>query len=207
MRKLVTAAFVTLDGVMQAPGGPKEDPSGGFEFGGWLAPLGDDPILAEELGKLFGQKYDLLLGRRTYDIFASYWPSYDQRGPDAEIARQFNAVTKYVATHSTKPLSWKGSVALHDAAKDVAELKRQDGPALLTQGSADLIQTLLKHDLVDELKLLTFPLILGKGKRLLREGIPPGTFKMVSSRISPKGLIAATYVRAGGVKTGDVDAR
>jgi dihydrofolate reductase len=208
MRKVITAAFVTLDGVMQAPGGPQEDPSGGFKLGGWLAPLGEnDPVLGEEIGKLFGQKYDLLLGRRTYDIFASYWPSYDQNGPSAEIARQFNAVTKYVAPHSTKPLSWRGSVALHDAAKDVAKLKQEDGPALVTQGSGDLIQTLLKHDLIDELKLLTFPLILGSGKRLLREGVNPAAFKLASSRVSPNGMIAATYVRTGGVKTGDLSAR
>ena len=204
MRKVITAAFVSLDGVMQAPGGPEEDRSGGFELGGWLAPLAaNDPVFDEELGKLFSPKYDLLLGRRTYDIFASYWHHYDPKGPDAEIARQFDAVTKYVATHQTDPLSWKGSVALPDAAKDVAKLRQEDGPVLLTQGSADLIQTLLRHDLVDELRLYVFPVILGGGKRLLREGVNPAAFELAASRVSPKGMIAATYTRAGKVKTGE----
>jgi dihydrofolate reductase len=205
MRKVISSAFVSLDGVMQAPGGPDEDPSGGFTLGGWLQPLAkDDPVFDEELGKLFGQPYDLLLGRRTYDIFASYWPQYDRSGPDAEIANQFDAATKYVATHSKEPLSWQRSIALHDAARDVAALKQGTGPVLLVQGSAELTQTLLRHDLLDELTLFVFPVILGGGKRLLRDGINPRTFQVKSSRVSPKGMVAATYVRAGKVEVGNM---
>ncbi|MGE0595044.1 MAG: dihydrofolate reductase family protein [Hyphomonadaceae bacterium] len=203
MRKLITGAFVSMDGVMQAPGGPQEDPSGGFKLGGWVAPLADDdPVFGEEMGKLFGEPFDLLLGRRTYDIFAAHWP-YAEGGPDDGIARVFNAATKYVATRSNTALTWTRSVALHDAATDVAKLKQQDGPALVTQGSADLIQTLLKHDLIDELLILTFPVVLGHGKKLLSEGAAPAAFKLTRSRVSPSGIIIASYARDGAVKTGD----
>jgi len=204
MRKVITGAFVSMDGVMQAPGGPEEDPTGGFKFGGWVAPLADtDPVFGEEIGKLFGQPYDLLIGRRTYDIFAAHWP-YHEDGPDAEIAKQFNRVTKYVATRSNEPLSWKNSVALHDAAKDVAKLKKEDGPALVTQGSTELVHALLAAGLVDEVRVFTFPVLLGKGKRLFDDKSEPRTFKLTHSRVSPTGLIAATYVRDGEVKTATI---
>jgi dihydrofolate reductase len=202
MRRVVVGAFVSMDGVMQAPGGPEEDRTGGFRFGGWVQPLADsDPVFGEEIGKLFGQPYDLLLGRRTYDIFAAHWP-YAEGGPDDEIAKQFNRITKYVATRSQDPLTWKGSVALHDAAKDVARLKKEAGPALVTQGSSDLIKTLLAHDLVDEINVFTFPVLLGRGKKLFNDGARAHAYKLTHSRTSPNGLIFASYVRDGEVKTG-----
>jgi dihydrofolate reductase len=203
MRKVVTGAMVSLDGVMQAPGGPQEDPTGGFKHGGWVAPLADnDAVLGEEMGRLFGEPFDLLLGRRTYDIFAAHWP-YAESGPDEFIAGRFNGATKYVATRSRDPLAWEKSVAINDAAKDVAKLKQADGPALLTQGSSDLVQTLLAHDLIDELMLLTFPVVLGPGKKLFGSGAKPASFALTHSRVSPNGIVIASYKRAGTVKTGD----
>ena len=142
MRKLIVGAMVSMDGVMQAPGGREEDPTGGFKFGGWVAPLGDDPVFGEQLDKLFGEPFDLLLGRRTYDIFAAYWP-YAEGGPSNDIAKTFNRITKYVATRKGVDLTWKGSVALRNAATDVAKLKQEDGPVLLTQGSTELVHALL----------------------------------------------------------------
>ena len=201
MRKVIVGAMVSMDGVMQAPGGPEEDPTGGFKFGGWTAPLADvDPGFGEELGKLFGEPFDLLLGRRTYDIFAAYWP-YAEGGP---IAKTFNRVTKYVATRKGVDLTWKGSVAVRDAAKDVAKLKQEDGPALLTQGSTELVHALLAAGLVDEIRTFTFPLVLGKGKRLFGDDSQPRAFKLTHSAVSPNGLIAATYMRDGEVKTATV---
>jgi dihydrofolate reductase len=203
MRKLIAGAFVSLDGVMQAPGGPAEDPSGGFKYGGWVAPLADDDsVFGDEMGKLFGQPFDLLLGRRTYEIFAAHWP-YAEGGRDDFIAKRFNSVTKYVATRSREPLTWKGSVALHDAAADVAKLKSMDGPALVTQGSSELIQTLLAHDLVDEIRLLTFPIVLSVGKKLFGSGARPSAFELTHSRVSPHGIVVASYERGGAVRTGD----
>lgn len=201
MRKVITGAFVSMDGVMQAPGGPEEDPTGGFRFGGWVAPMADtDPVFGEEVGKLFREPYDLLIGRRTYDIFAAHWP-YAEGGPDDEIAKQFNRITKYVATRSTEPLTWKRSVALHDAAKDVAKLKQEDGPPLVTQGSTQLIQTLLAHDLIDELHIFTFPVLLGGGKKLFKDGARSGAYKLTHAQVSPTGMIASSYVREGEVRT------
>jgi dihydrofolate reductase len=203
MRKVIVGAMVSMDGVMQAPGGPEEDPTGGFKFGGWTAPLGDDQVFEEELGKLFGEPFDLLLGRRTYDIFAAYWP-YAEGGPADDIAKTFNRITKYVATRKGANLSWKGSVTLRDAAKDVARLKLEDGPILLTQGSTELVHALLAAGLVDEIRTFTFPLLLGKGKRLFSVDSQPRAFKLTHSAVSPNGLIAATYVRDGEVKTATV---
>lgn len=201
MRKVIVGAFVSLDGVMQAPGGPREDPTGGFRHGGWVAPLVDG-VFGEAVGKLFGQPFDLLLGRKTYEIFAAHWP-YAEDGPDDAIAKTFNSVTKYVATRKGLELNWKGSIALRDAAQDVARLKQQDGPALLTQGSADLIQSLLSSDLVDEICLFTFPVVLGEGKKLFGEGARGAAFKLIDSRVSPNGIVIARYLRDGEVKTGD----
>jgi dihydrofolate reductase len=204
MRKVIIGAFVSMDGVMQAPGGPEEDPTGGFEFGGWVAPFADvDPVFGEEVGKLFDQPFDLLLGRRTYDIFAAHWP-YAEGGPYDDIATTFNRITKYVATRKGAELAWKGSVALRDAAKDVAKLKQEDGPALITQGSTEVAHALLAADLVDEIRMFMFPVLLGKGKRLFDEHSRPRTFKLTHSAVSPDGLIAATYVRDGEVKTATV---
>ena len=203
MRKVIVGAMVSMDGVMQAPGGPEEDPTGDFKFGGWTATLGDDPVFGEALEKLFGAPFDLLLGRRTYDIFSAYWP-YAEGGTADDIAKLFNRITKYVATRKGVDLTWTGSVALRDAAKDVAILKEGEGPVLLTQGSTELVHALLAADLVDEIHTFTFPLLLGKGKRLFSGESRPRAFTLTDSAVSPKGLIAATYVRAGEVKTGTV---
>jgi dihydrofolate reductase len=208
MRKVIAAAFVSLDGVMQAPGGPEEDRSGGFEHGGWVFPFFADDDLGQGTAENFGRPYDLLLGRKTYDIFASYWPRFeaDARTPDAgaaDIARTFNTVTKYVASRTQTGFAWRNSQWLgKDAAAAVRKLKQEDGPDLLTQGSGDFVQTLLAADLVDELRLLTFPVLLGKGKRLFGEGALPAAFKLTRSKVSPSGVILTTYVRDGAVKTG-----
>jgi dihydrofolate reductase len=203
MRKVIVGAMVSMDGVMQAPGGPEEDPTGGFKFGGWTAPLEDDPVFGEELGKLFEEPFDLLLGRRTYEIFAAYWP-YAEGGPADNIAKTFNRITKYIVTRKGVDLTWKGSLALRDAAKDIAKLKQEDGPVLVTQGSTQLVHALLAAGLVDEIRMFTFPLLLGKGKRLFNSESQPRAYKLTHSAVSPNGLIAATYVRDGEVKTATV---
>ena len=200
MRKGIVGAMVSMDGVMQAPGGSEEDPTGGFKFGGWVAPYADvDPVFGEEIGKLFGPQFDLLLGRRTYDIFAAYWP-FAEGGSYDDIATAFNRVRKYVATRKGADLTWKGSVELRDGAKDVAKLKQEDGPALVTQGSTELVHSLLAAGLVDEIRTFTFPLLLGQGKRLSE----PRAFKLTHSAVSPNGVIHATYVRDGEVQTATV---
>ena len=204
MRRVIVGAFVSMDGVMQAPGGPEEDPTRGFRFGGWAAPLADvDPVFGEEVGKLFSQPFDLLLGRRTYDIFAAHWP-YAEGGPYDDIATTFNRITKYVATRKGADLTWRGSGPLRDAARDVAKLKQEDGPALVTPGSTELVHALLAAGLVDEIRTFTFPLLLGKGKRLFDESSEPRAFKLTHSAVSPAGLVHATYVRDGEVKTATV---
>ena len=203
MRKVVVGAMVSMDGVMQAPGGPEEDPTGGFKFGGWVAPLADvDPVFGAEIGKLFGEPFDLLLGRRTYDIFAAYWP-YAEGGPYDDIARAFNRITKYVATRKGADLTWKGSVALRDAAKDVAKLKQEDGPTLVTQGSTELVHALLAADLVDALTIFTVPVVLGGGKKLFADGSAPHSYRLLRSRVSSTGLVIAHYERAGEIETDD----
>lgn len=201
MRKVVTGAFISMDGVMQAPGGPQEDPTRGFKYGGWVVPYIDE-VFGQAVGEMFGQPFDLLLGRKTYEIFAAHWP-FAEGGRDDDIAKMFNKVTKYVATRSNMELTWKGSVALHDAAADVARLKKEEGPALLTQGSTDLLQTLFKYGLIDEIHAFTFPIVLGNGKKLFGEGAAPAAFKLVDSKASPSGIVIARYERAGDVKTGD----
>jgi dihydrofolate reductase len=202
MRKVIVGAMISMDGVMQAPGGPEEDPTGGFKFGGWVGPLGD-AVFGEELDKMLGQPYDLLLGRRTYEIFAAYWP-YAQGGTHNDIAIAFNRVTKYVATRNGANLTWKGSVALRDGVKEVAKLKQDDGPALLTQGSTQLVHDLFAAGLVDEIRTFTFPVLLGKGRRLFDDNGQPSGFKLTHSAISPNGIIAATYIRDGEVKTATI---
>lgn len=197
MRKVLATAFVSLDGVMQAPGGPEEDPTGGFRFGGWTATYWDD-ALAQVMGGIFSEPYELLLGRKTYEIFAAHWP-YAKDDPFAEALTN---VRKYVATSSQAPLTWKNSIPIHDVPNDVARLKREDGPTLMTQGSSDLIQTLLKHDLIDRFTLLIYPVVLGKGKRLFGEGSIPAALKLLDSKVSPSGVTVNSYERAGEVKTG-----
>jgi len=201
MRKVIIGAMVSLDGVMQAPGGPHEDPAMGFKYGGWVAPLVDD-VFGEEIDKMFSTPFDLLLGRKTYEIFAAHWP-YAEGGPDDSIARRFNSSTKYVATRKGLDLTWKDAVALGDAASDVARLKQEEGPPLLTQGSTDLIQALLADDLVDQINVFTFPVVLGQGKKLFGAGSRAAAFRLIEGRTSPNGIVIATYVRDGAVKTGD----
>ena len=199
MRKIIAAAFVSLDGVMQAPGGPEEDPTGGFTQGGWTFGYWDDAMGAW-MGETFAKSFDLLLGRKTYEIFAAHWPYMDPPDP---IAERFNAVTKYVATASTAPLAWANSVNLGpDAAAAIAQLKQDDGPDLLTQGSSVLLQTLLAHGLIDELRLMTFPVVLGGGKRLFGEGARPGALKLTSSRTSTTGVVMGVYEPAGAIASG-----
>ena len=197
MRKVLATAFVSLDGVMQAPGGPEEDPTGGFQFGGWTFSYWDDAI-AQVMGGIFSQPYELLLGRKTYEIFAAHWP----HAKDDPFAEALTNVRKYVATSSRAPLTWKNSVAIYDVPKEIAQLKREDGPTLMTQGSSQLLQTLLKHDLVDRFTLLIYPVVLGKGKRLFGAGALPGALKLVDSKASPSGVTINTYERDGAVKTG-----
>ena len=200
MRKVIAGAFVSLDGVMQAPGAPKEDETGGFKYGGWTFPHFDEAVGAV-MGELFSRPFHLLLGRKTYDIFAAHWP-HAEGGPDDAIAKLFNTTTKYVATKSTAPLNWQNSIALHDAAADVALLKREVGPDLLIQGSSVLIHSLHASGLIDQFNLLVFPVVLGSGKRLFGEGAKASTLKLVSSKSSPSGVTMSTYTPAGKVKTG-----
>ncbi len=201
MRKVISGAFVSLDGVMQAPGGPSEDPTKGFAHGGWAVPFIDE-VFGEEVDALFEQPFDLLLGRKTYEIFAAHWP-FMENGPDDGIAKKFNAVTKYVATRKGVDLTWDKSIALRDAAEDVASLKQQDGPALVTQGSSDLIQTLLAHNLIDEIWTFTFPVVLGHGKKLFAGGVPARSLKLTHSRVSNTGVSIIRYERLGEVIVGD----
>jgi dihydrofolate reductase len=202
MRKVVAAAFVSLDGVMQAPGGPPEDPTGGFTHGGWTVNYWDEPM-GQFMGETFSSPFDLLLGRKTYEIFAAHWPYVDGGDP---IAETFNAVTKYVATSSKEPLTWANSVALHgDVAAEIAQLKQGSGPNLLVQGSSVLLQTLLAHDLVDQFRLLTFPLVLGPGKRLFGQGAKPGALTLAKTAVSTTGVIMSVYDRAGAISTGSFE--
>jgi dihydrofolate reductase len=197
MRKLLVTAFVSLDGVMQAPGGPEEDPTGGFRYGGWTFNYFDDAV-GNVMGGIFSEPYELLLGRKTYEIFAAHWP-YQKDDPFAEALTN---VRKYVVTSSRAPLAWKNSVAIHDVVNDVVRLKREVGPTLMTQGSSELIQALLKHDLVDRFTLLVFPLVLGQGKRLFGEGTMPGGLKLLDAKTSASGVTISTYERAGEIKPG-----
>ncbi|HYC74721.1 dihydrofolate reductase family protein [Brevundimonas sp.] len=197
MRKIRTATFVSLDGVMQAPGGPEEDPGGGFRFGGWVFPHFDER-LGELMGQAMGEDYDLLLGRRTYEIFAAHWPHQDD-----EIGRTFNAVNKYVAAGPETPLNWAHSHRLEgDLAASVRALKATAGRDLLIQGSSEVIHTLLAHDLIDQLTILTFPIVLGRGKRLFDEGSLPHAWTLVNSEATAAGVIVGTYRRDGDVPTG-----
>ena len=198
MRRIIGAAFVSLDGVMQGPGGPTEDPTGGFRFSGWLPPVGDDAI-EEKIGELFGRPFDLLLGRRTHDIFAAYWP---YAGDDmAAIRDPFNACTKYVVTHGDQPLAWENSERV-DTIAALRNIKQGDGPDLVIQGSSTLYPQLLEAELLDELTLMISPVILGGGKRLFGDGTPPRTLKLIGHRVSDGGNIIATYAPAGPVETG-----
>jgi dihydrofolate reductase len=202
MRKLVVLSFISLDGVMQAPGASKEDASEGFKYGGWTVPYSDETS-GNMMGEQMSMPFDLLLGRKTYDIFAGYWPKQD---PAGRVANPFNKATKYVVSGSSPQLTWEKSVLIDgDVVAKLKELKQGDGPMLQVHGSGNLIQTLLKNDLVDELWLKTFPVTLGNGKRLFAEGTMPAAFELSKSKVTPSGVIFANYKRAGEVKTGSFD--
>ena len=200
MRKLIVGAQVSLDGVIQAPGGPTEDPTKGFKFGGWAMPYGDQRSF-DELLRLF-KNFDLLLGRKTYEIFAGFWPYQDEDAAGG-IARMFNGANKYVVSRTGEvDMGWAGSVLLRDIAA-VKRLKQGDGPNLVTQGSTELVHALLAQDLVDALSLFTVPVVLGGGKKLFADGSAPHSFKLTRSYVSRDGLIVAHYERAGEIKIDD----
>jgi dihydrofolate reductase len=202
MRKLTGAVFVSLDGVMQAPGGPEEDPTSDFRFGGWVAPHWSENMGPFE--KLIDSEYDLLLGKRTYDIFAAYWP-YNQ---DSPIGATFQRINKYVLTHSDEPLEWESSHRLSgDTAEAVAELKRSEGRDLLIQGSSTLYVPLLAAGLIDRLMLMTFPVLLGGGKRIFDGSEKPGALKLVDSFVSDTGVVTTTYEPAGDVPIGSFETK
>ena len=200
MRKIIVLTFVTLDGVMQAPGGPEEDPSGGFRYGGWTVPYSDE-FLGKEMVRQISRPADLLLGRKTYEIFASYWPNV--KNDDNPIAASFNPARKYVVSKTLTKPGWENSVVISgDVAGEIRRLKEQKGPDIQVHGSGNLIQTLLRDDLVDELWLKIFPLTLGPGKRLFADGTIPAAFALQEYKTSPKGVIIASYQREGKVTTG-----
>jgi dihydrofolate reductase len=197
MRKLVTSTFVTLDGIMQAPGGPEEDVTGGFKWGGWSVNYWDD-VVAQAMDEMFARRPELLLGRKTYEIFAAYWPHADEPGAD-----DLNNARKYVVSRTLDRVDWNNSVLIKgDVVKEITRLKELDGPELQVSGSSNLIQTLLKHDLIDEMHLLIYPVVIGAGKRLFGEGTNPSGFKLVDSKISTTGVIIATYEQSGELRTG-----
>jgi dihydrofolate reductase len=196
MREIIVTTFVTLDGIMQAPGGPDEDESGGFAYGGWSFNYWD-AMMGDAMGEIMNKPFDLLLGRRTYDIFAAHWPTSTDEG-----ARPLNDATKYVASRSDRTLAWGPAVLVRDPAREVADLKRRDGPEIQVHGSGDLIQTLLREGLVDELKVWTFPVLIGQGKRLFAGGTVPAALRLVDSAVSTTGVVIGTYEPAGELKTG-----
>jgi dihydrofolate reductase len=198
MRKLISSTFVSLDGVMQAPGGPDEDRSGDFTFGGWTAPLFDESV-GPWLDRTFAVPFDLLLGRITYEIFAAYWPHHT----DSLVGEAFSRAHKYVASRHLADPTWESTTVLSEnVPRQVAELKGQDGPDLLLQGSGNLIQSLLTAELIDEIRVLVFPLLLGSGKRLFAEGTIPTGLQLTGHDVSDSGVIMATYERSGPVATG-----
>ncbi|MBU8977595.1 dihydrofolate reductase family protein [Lysobacter sp. MMG2] len=205
MRKLIVSEFISLDGVIQSPGGAEEDTSGDFRLGGWIVPYADEAG-GRDLHELLSQPFDLLLGRRTYDIFASYWPQVPTDSGAHAIADPFNRATKYVATHRADDLDWKDSQALEGHLSDaVSGLKRQGGKTLLTFGSGEMVRQLLAAGLVDELRLLIHPLLLGRGKRLFGDDASPSAFTLAHSITTPGGVLINRYVRDGEVRTGTFD--
>ena len=196
MRKIIVLEHISLDGVIQAPGGPDEDTNNGFAYGGWIAHH-SDPILGTALRKQMNSPFDLLLGRKTFDIWAPYWPQHVDAWPGA------NTATKYIASNTLTSSNWNPSVFLSgDIAEKVAELKQQPGPDLHVWGSSNLLQTLIKHDLVDTFWLMIYPITLGRGKRLFAEGTIPAAFKVTESIVTPNGVIVVNYERAGALPTG-----
>jgi dihydrofolate reductase len=198
MRKVIVSTFMTLDGVMQAPGGPGEDDSGGFAYGGWSVNYWDE-LMGQVMTEAMSVPFDLLLGSKTYDIFSTYWPD----APEEAGSRPLNDATKYVASRSHRALDWGPSVLIEgDAAEGIAALKKEDGPELQVHGSANLIQTLMRHSLVDEYRLWVFPLVIGSGKRLFADGTVPAGLKLVDSKMSSTGVVIGMYEPAGDVVTG-----
>jgi dihydrofolate reductase len=198
MRKLIVTTFLTLDGVMQAPGGPGEDDEGGFAHGGWSVTFWDD-LMGELKSEEFNVPFDLLLGRRTYEIFAGYWPNH----PEEAYGKPLNDATKYVASRSRPSLDWGPAVLIEgDAAEGVAALKEGDGPELQVHGSGNLAQTLIRRGLVDAYRLWFFPVVLGQGKRLFADGTIPATLRLVDGKVSKTGVFMGTYEPAGEVVTG-----
>lgn len=198
MRKLSVNMFLTLDGVLQAPGGADEDADAGFALGGWSVNYWDD-LMGQVMGESMSAPFDLLLGRRTYDLFAAYWPQVS----DADGGRGLNAATKYVISRGTPQLPWKPAILVEgDASQAISALKEQDGPELQVHGSGNLIQTLLQHGLVDEFRLWTFPVVVGPGKRLFAEGAVPTGLTLIDSKVSTTGVVISKYVPAGDIVTG-----
>lgn len=198
MRRLIVSTFLTLDGVMQAPGGPEEDPSGGFEHGGWSVKYWDDEM-GKIMDKATSKPFAMVLGRKTYDIMAAYWPD----APEETGAKVFNDATKYVASKSHPKLEWANSVLIEgDAAEGLSALKKEDGPELQVHGSANLIQSLLRHNLVDEYRLWVFPVVIGSGKRLFSEGTIPSGLKLVDQKVATTGVVIGTYEPAGEIPIG-----
>lgn len=199
MRKIVVLEFLTLDGVMQAPGGPEEDTSGEFKFGGWTAPYFDD-FAGEAMSEQMKEPFSLLLGRKTFDVFAAYWPQHE------DMWKGVNAATKYVVSNTLSSSDWENSVFIKgDVVEEIKKLKEGDGPDMQVYGSGKLVQTLMKNDLVDEFWLKIFPVTLGTGKRLFEEGTIPAAFKLIETKVSPSGVIFANYKRAGEVQTGSFE--
>lgn len=198
MRKLIVSTFLTLDGVMQAPGGPGEDDGDGFAHGGWSVNYFDDQV-GEFMGETMSTPFAFVLGRKTYDIFAAHWP----HASEEDGAKEMNDATKYVASRSRPTLEWSNSVQIEgDAAEGIAALKQEDGPQLQVHGSWNMIQTLLRHNLVDQYRLLIFPVVLGSGKRLFADGTFPSGLKLADSSVSTTGVVMATYEPAGEIVTG-----
>ena len=198
MRKLVVSTFITLDGVMQAPGGPEEDPTGGFTYGGWSFNYWDD-MMGQVMGESMAKPSELLLGRKTYEIFAAHWPYIK----DDPVADKLNSVKKYVVSRTLDEASWNNSTLITgNVVQAIRNLKEQKGPEIQVHGSGNLIQTLLKHNLIDEFRLWNFPVTIGKGKRLFGDGTQPASLKLIDSKTSTTGVIIATYEPAGELKTG-----
>ncbi len=191
---------MTLDGVMQAPGGPEEDPTGGFKYGGWSVTYWDD-TMGKIMDEVMGKPFDLLLGRKTFEIFAAYWP-FVKDGPEKQTADKLNGARKYVASKTLSKADWENSTIISgDVVKKIIELKKQNEVEIQVHGSVNLIQTLLKHELIDEFHIWTFPLTIGSGKRLFGEGTIPGALKLLDSKTSTTGVIIATYAKGGKIKT------
>ena|SRR3989344_2208692 len=200
MRKIITTTFVTLDGVMQAPGGQKEDTTGGFEYGGWQMSFPSDEMMNSMLGGFMSTPFELLLGKTTYDIFASYWP---HAKTDLEVANPFNSTRKYVVSHKSFNPSWHNSICISgDVVSQIKKLKQEKGPDLWIWGSGNLIQTLLENHLIDRMHLWIYPITLGTGKRLFAEGTQAERFQLIESKVSKTGVIMATYEPSGKLTTG-----